>query len=229
MRYYLQIFLASILLVSFSNGLWSKKNWLVRAVGKVTCDGQPMPYIHIDLMDDDLTFDDKLATARANGFGSFNIQGSGQDGQRGKPDPYIRISYSYSGIYGNLKVVKTLKLIRREKSRTRSYISYVNFGILNFANIHCRAYLQFYSVLRHYKLVARSPLPYSTLYIQTKALLNGGTPYASTNVVRIPPKFTHISYATAKHEFAHTIRHSFDGSLGHFLRDVVRYVSIGLF
>ena len=228
MRQLTQILLASIFLASFANGWFLKtKNWPVRAVGKVTCKGKPMPYVQIELMDKDLLFDDKMGSTTASSTGSFSVKGSGRDGLRGKPDPYIRVTYSYSGTYGKLKVVRIFKIVRRNKSPKRSYSSYINFGTINFSNLHCLAYVEFYKALRHYKLEAESPLPYNTLYIRTNAFFHAGTPYATTNVVRIPRKYEkHFTYTTAKHEFAHTIRHSFDGNLAQFLADAIRYAAL---
>ena len=186
-----------------------------------------MPYVQIELMDKDLLFDDKMGSTTASSTGWFSVKGSGRDGLRGKPDPYIRVTYSYSGKYGKLKVVRIFKIVRRNKSPKRSYSSYINFGTINFSNLHCSAYVEFYKALRHYKLEAESPLPYNTLYIRTNAFFHAGTPYATTNVVRIPRKYEkHFTYTTAKHEFAHTIRHSFDGSLAQFLADAIRYAAL---
>jgi hypothetical protein len=185
-----------------------------------------MPYVQVDLMDKDLIFDDKMGSTTATASGSFNVNGSGRDGFRGKPDPYIRVKYSYSGTYGKLKVVRIFKIARRGKSSKKSYKSYINFGTINFESLHCSSYVQFYKALRHYKEVAKSPLPYSTLYIRTNAIIHGGTAYATTDTIRIPGKKSSITYRTAKHEFAHTIRHSFDSNFAHFLGDVVRYVNL---
>ena len=61
--------------------------------------------------------------------------------------------------------------------------------------------------------------------VQPKATSHGGTPYATTNVVRIPRGYSinNIDVETAKHELAHTVRHSLDGSMFHFLQDALRY------
>ena len=221
-----QLLLLSIFLASSVRGWFLKtKNWPVRASGRVTCNGEAMPYVSVRLMDADLLFHDKMGQTTADANGKFQVSGSGRDGLRGKPDPYIKVDYSYSGTYGKLKIVGLFKILRSGKTRKRSYSRNINFGTINFNSIHCKAYVQFYKVMKYYKDVAKSPLPYSTLYIQTKVLIHGGTPYSTTNTIRIPPKYSSITLNTAQHEFAHTIRHSFDGSLGHFLIDVVRYAS----
>ena len=223
---FVQLFLASIFLDSSARGWFlSTKNWPVRASGRVTCNGEPMPFVHVQLMDADLLFNDKMGQTTADVNGAFQVSGSGRDGLRGKPDPYIKVGYSYSGRYGKLKVVKGLKILRWGKTSKRSYSSNINFGTINFNSIHCKAYVQFYKALKYYKEVAKSPLPYNTMYVRTNAIIHGGTAYATTNTIRIPGKYNSITYKTAQHEFAHTIRHSFDGSFGHFLIDVARYAS----
>ena len=220
-----QMFLASIFLVSCVQGwLFSTTNWPVRTIGKVTCNGEPVPFVDIELMDDDLWFEDKMGETTADSNRAFQVAGSGRDLLSGKPEPYIRVCYSYSGSYGKLKVVGILKILRREKVSQRSYSSDINFGTINFDSDHCKAYIQFYKALKYYKDVAKSLLPYNTLYIQSKTLIHGGTPYSTTNTVRIPRNYN-ITFETAQHEFVHTIRHSFDGSLAHFLYDVVRYAT----
>lgn len=222
---FVQLFLASIFLASCVRGwLFSTKDWPVRASGKVTCNGEPVPFVDVELMDDDLWFDDKMGQTTADANGVFQVTGSGRDLLSGKPEPYIRVCYSYSGSYGKLNVVGILHILRRESVSQRSYSSDINFGTINFDSDHCKAYIQFYKALKYYKDVAKSPLPYTTLSVQTKTLIHGGTPYSTTNTVRIPRNYP-ITYEMAQHEFAHTIRHSFDGSLAHFLYDVARYAT----
>ena len=164
-----QGFLASIFLVSCVQGwLFSTTNWPVRATGKVTCNGEPVPFVDIELVDDDLWFDDKMGETTADSNGAFQVAGSGRDLFSGKPEPYIRVCYSYSGSYGKLKVVGILKILRREKVSQRSYSSDINFGTINFDSDHCKAYIQFYKALKYYKDVAKSLLPYNTLYIKAR-------------------------------------------------------------
>ena len=50
-------------------------------------------------------------------------------------------------------------------------------------------------------------LPYSRLKVVTEALIHGGTPYATTDKIRIPNGYSY-NLQTAKHELAHTVRHS---------------------
>ena len=202
-------------------GLFFFTNYAVQASGSVTCNGDPMPLVDVVLMDGRWFFHTKMGQKKADANGAFRVSGSRSGG---KPQPYIRVLYSYSGSYGKLKVVNSFSILRKGKTSKRSYNSNINFGTINFNSVHCKAYVQFYKALKYYNENARSSLPYSTLFVETNTFIHGGTPYATTNTVRIPPNYP-ITYKTAQHEFAHTIRHSFDGSFGHFLIDVARYVN----
>ena len=141
----------------------------------------------------------------------------------GKPKLFIKVEYEYSGNSGNIAVTNLLGLKRKGKTAKRSYASQINFGTINFNSIHCKSYVQFYKAVADYRRRTGLIPPYRSLRIRTGVLLHGGTPYATNDVVRIPRRTNGISFETAKHELAHTIRQSYDGSLGHFLFDVVRY------
>ena len=198
----------------------------VTAVGRVRCKMGfyyvSVPEVKVKLLDDDLISDDTMATGKTDRFGRFKLSGHGQDPFWGKPDPKIQVEYVYNGIEGNIEIEGIL-LNRKDESGTKPYAPQVNFGNLDFDNPHCRAYVRFYRVLKEYYGLGVGRTPYSTLHVKTNALIHGGTPYATTNVIRIPKSWDPISLSTARHEFAHTIRHSYDGSLAHFLADAVKY------
>jgi hypothetical protein len=198
----------------------------VTAVGRVRCKvGSkylPVPGVKVTLLDDDPIVDDIMATGKTNAFGRFKLSGQGGDLFGGKPDPKIQVEYVYNGKEGNIEIEGAF-LNRKDESGTKPYSTVVNFGNLDFDNPHCRAYVRFYRVLKEYYALGAGRTPYSKLHVKTNALIHGGTPYATTNVIRIPKSWDPISLSTARHEFAHTIRHSYDGSLAHFLADVVKY------
>ena len=156
--------------------------------------------------------------------GYFKVSGTGRDGRRGKPDPYIRVIYQYSGTYGKMEVEKNLiGPNRKERSGTKSYSPKINFGTINFNSIHCKCYVQFYKALKDLYDRSGRKSPYDTLHVRSSVLIHGGTPYATTDVIRIPRKTKSISYETAKHELAHRVRHSYDGNILHFGKDVIKY------
>jgi hypothetical protein len=217
------IYLAMIISVTTTVG---SAHHPVTAYGAVRCrlhgSYQPVPEVRIKLMDDDLLVDDTMATGKTNTHGRFYLHGTGRDIFGGKPDPKMRIEYVYNGKEGNIEIEGAF-LNRKDESGTKPYSTVVNFGNLDFDNPHCRAYVRFYRVLKEYYALGAGRTPYSKLHVKTNALIHGGTPYATTNVIRIPKSWDPISLSTARHEFAHTIRHSYDGSLAHFLADVVKY------
>ena len=219
----IKIFLVLLFSTTVTNGLWGKK-WPVSARGKVTCDGVPIPRVKIELMDKDPLRDDTMGSTKTDAYGQFSVSGSGRDWISSKPGPiYIRVTYVYDGKYGKMKVVNNLvKRPRYEKSSEKSYAEHINFGTINFASIHCRAYIKYYRSLEGYRVTADQSLPYSVLFIVTEAVIHGGTPYSTTDTIRIPRGQKTISTTTALHDFAHTIRLSLDGNMAHFLLAVAR-------
>ena len=56
-------------------------------------------------------------------------------------------------------------------------------------------------------IVRGSLYPTKKLKIVTRALLHGGTPYATTNKIMIPSGYNYNG-RVARHELAHTVRHT---------------------
>ena len=199
----------------------------IRAIGTVRCKMHgstylPVPEVRVMLIDDDTNTDDIMATGITDASGEFSLSGFGRDRNGGLPDPKIRVEYVYKGPGGNLQI-EDEKHIRKDRTKVKPYFWEVNFGRLNFDNPHCRAYVKFHRVLTVYNTLGLGRTPYSTLHVKTNVRANDGAPYSSTNVIRIPKSSDPISFSTAKREFAHTIRHSYDGSLEQFLFDAVKY------
>lgn len=217
-----RLFLVTIFLALCVRAGWwwlpSARTYEVQASGSVTCNGDPMPFVKVILMDGRRFSNTKMDQTTADANGAFQVWGSRASG---KPRPLIRVCYSYSGIYGKLKVVDFSRTLRCGRTNKRSYKSNINFGTMNFVSISCNAYVQFYKALKYYNEDAGSTLPYSTLYVEANTFLYGGTPYATTNTVQIPSNYP-VTYNTAQHEFAHTIRHSLDGNFWHFLIDATK-------
>ena len=206
--------------------LFKTKNHAVTATGCVRCYNDPMPYVKIKLMDKDSLFDDHMGTARANSNGCFTVHGSGRDGLTGTPEPFIRVEYEYSGYYGKMEVEYIVfGKNRHGKTSHRSYSRNVNFGTFRFSSIHCKAYVLFYNAMKDFKSRSGETLPGGYLHVRTGVLIHGGTPYATTNIVRIPNSYSasQLTYATAKHELAHIFRHRYDGNGAHFSWDAVRF------
>ena len=185
-----------------------------------------MPRILVKLMDKEIIGSTFISSTWTNDNGRFTVSGEGTD-LLGKPDPRIRVDYEFLGVpfYGSkIKLQDWLRRVRRYRSSVRSYARNINFGDINISDEHCRAYMRFVTAVKDYTSRTGTALPYSTLHISTNAVFASwfNTVYATLNRVHIQ-RGEDLSIGTAKHELAHTVRHSYDGNYWHFLGDVIRY------
>ena len=182
--------------------------------GYINCGGLPVPYVKVQLKDKYLIFHDTMAESRTDGKGKFRLAGKGKNISNGNPEPFLRVKYQYSGLYGEMDVVHAVKIKRTDSTSARKYAKNINFGNINFNNIHCKSYIK-----------SGINLPINTLHIQTGAVLHGGAAYALINTIKIPNNYSlwQITDQLAKHEVAHIARHSMDGSFAHFSYDAARF------
>ena len=96
---------------------------------------------------------------------------------------------------------------RKTSTRWRRYKKSINFGTIQRSDDHCRAYVRFYQALKDYYKRTNSQVPYVTLNVRTHVIIHGGAPYAYRSKINIPKGYD-ISEMTAKHELAHTVRHT---------------------
>ena len=182
----------------------------VRARGRVFCriNGQayPVSYAKVSLLDKDRIGHDTFGTSKTSLSGYFAISGYAGD-LWGNPDPYIQVEYQYSGSYGVMDIENSIGINRRDKTSVRSYSMYLDFCNIYFSGDSCRAYVNTFLAMKHFRVNTRLLLPYRKLSVVTRALLHGGTPYATRNKIQIPTGYNY-NLRTAKHEFAHTIRHA---------------------
>ena len=185
----------------------------VTATGRVLCSisgtSNPVPvqFTLVKLKDKDVVFHDTFGTTRTNNLGYFTVSGRAGD-TFGNPDPFIEVEYEYSGVYGQMEVQQELFGInRKDHTSTRGYSSHINFGDIIFSGDHCRAYVMTYDAMKDYRSRTGKALPYSELKVVTRAPVHGGTPYATTSKIRIPSSYN-FDFETAKHELAHTVRHT---------------------
>ena len=181
-----------------------------RARGRVFCriNGRayPVPYAKVSLLDKDLIGHGTFGRSRTSRSGYFTVSGRAGD-LWGNPDPYIQIEYQYSGYYGNMDVENAIGINRCDKTSVKRYSRYLNFGNIYFSGDSCRAYVNTFLAMKHFHVNTRLSLPYRKLRVVTRALFHGGTPYATRSKIRIPRGYNY-NLRTAKHEFAHTIRHT---------------------
>ena len=111
-------------------------------------------------------------------------------------------------IYGQMDVQRELFGINRhEHTATKSYSSCIDFGNITFSSDHCRTYVMTYNAMKDYIKRTGKSLPYNRLKVVTHAPIHGGTPYSTTDEIRIPSGYN-FDLKTAKHKLAHTVRHS---------------------
>jgi len=199
------------------------------ARGRVLCDGVPLKYVKVRLMDSDIDWDDEFGATKASAEGYFWVDGSADDILgAGAPDPYIQIDYYYSGIYGTLDVEDgIIASTAYDETNVRSYSSSMDFGTINLNNKKCKTYLNMLNaIIDYYNRNLHVKIPQSTLYVRLDAILIGATPYSELSQINVPSSYQGtgiLDYSTCKHELAHTVRHTYDGSYLHFLGDVVSY------
>lgn len=218
----------AIALVSFP-AIFAKET--ITATGRLTCNGKAIANSKITLRDDDLVKDEKMATGYTDANGNFRITGSGGDiairKKKRRPDPFVKPEYSASGSFGALSVGPTINLLRKtDKTKTLDdRKGTVSYGTVNFNSDECKAYLEFLKAMKDYKKDVGLKIPGRTLKVQTRVILQAGAPYAAYRTFRFP-KNTKIDQETARHEMAHVVRHTYDGTAAHFLKDVGLFVYI---
>lgn len=80
-----------------------------------------MPYVKVQLKDKDLRFHDTMVESRTDDKGKFRLTGKGKDVFNGKPEPFVRVKYQYSGLYGEMDVVNAVKIKRTDSTSARKY------------------------------------------------------------------------------------------------------------
>ena len=185
-----------------------------------------MPNVRVDLMDDDLLLDERMASGLTRADGTYDLTGKGGD-TGGKPDPHIRF------ILNNGRVdVKTIlgltysyetKVIENRKGN-------VDFGTRMIARDESLLFVYANRAYDYYAgLAASGPrIPRHDGYfgIIFPAILEAGVPWTTEESVHWPGGYTSSwSFPAMFHEFGHRIRHGADGPYDpEFLVDVVRFM-----
>jgi len=202
------------------------------AKGRILCNGTPMKYVQVSLKDsDNLSADDVFGTTRTDSDGYFTVSGYADDDIfSGAPDPYIEVDYYYSGYYGTLDIQDGIIIATTAYDRTneKSYSSSLDFGSINFNNKKCKTFQNMLTTLIDYKTKTGISPPVA-IEVDLDSVINGGTPYSTTDTIHVPTGYInyfggdYLDLTSCKHEFAHIIRHYYDGSYAHFLSDVASY------
>lgn len=118
----------------------------------------------------------------------------------------------------------------------------VSFGTIHDDNHECMNYMHFVNAVDQYTSTSTGTgksLPFSELKVSVNVpklafgaigaaldkVPDGGfnrVPFAPYQQIMVPDNYT-MTEAKAKHEFAHTVRHTLDGSLKHWIKDALRF------
>lgn len=202
----------------------------VTAYGCVSCHHEPMIGVSVQLLYSNGRYlDDRIAPTHTRSSGCFRL--SGQTGNvNWKPSFKVEVQYSYNGIYGcmNIKTRESIfPKVQTYSTLSKTYARYVYFGRIHIADEHCLAYMRFYETLKdfHERTSPGTGLPYDCLDLITNSVLSNrlvNNAFALIDTIRIPGGYR-LSIEAAKHEFAHTVRHSYDGDLAHLVQDILDY------
>ena len=180
------------------------------ATGRVLCRfggvSHAMKEVTVKLIDEDFFLDDIFAETATGLDGRFTASGEARD-LFGVPHVYVTVFHMYSGALGELEIDGLFGISRFHRTPSKLIEDTLDFGDIIISDDHCRAYVHFYDALSDYNSRTNVPLPYETLRVFTHAIIHGGTPYALIHTVNVPEDYP-LSLETAKHELAHTVRHS---------------------
>lgn len=205
----------------------------VEAIGSLSCGGQPLDNATVELVEyrwpgwSDPVIDRGLTDAA----GRFSLRGTG-GWVFGDPTTYVRVLYESRVPPPPDKGTR----VHDEIGRTRVGIGprfdfrfgVLDMGALNSNGLDCLLWDGLGRAVEDYRATADpvAPLPYDDVAIQRWSAASAGTPFALLSTISWPTGYRGSgvrSEITVFHEFAHTVRHSFDGDFGHFLGDVVSF------
>ena len=163
----------------------------------------PLKETKVKVFDDNFFFDDLVGATTTDIDGTFSINGYVKD-IFGVPHVYVVIGHTYSNI---LEIDGVFGIPRYYRTPAKEIQDNVDFGDIFISDDHCRAYVHFYDAINDYTNRTGLDLPYETLHVHTHALIHGGTPYALLVHTFVPRDYP-LTLETAKHELAHTVRHT---------------------
>ena len=205
----------------------------VEAVGSLSCGGQPLVNVTVELVEyrwpgwADPVLDHNVTDAA----GGFSLRGTG-GWIFGDPATYLRVRYrSLVAPFPerSVRIHDEIGSIRSGKSATFGYRpGVINMGALSSSGLDCSLWQGLDRAVADYRNEADAvaPLPYGDVGILRWSAASAGVPFALLSTISWPAGFTGRGVRNADtvfHEFGHTVRHSFDGSLAHFSSDVVGF------
>lgn len=204
----------------------------------------PLRYMKIKIYDNYLL----SVEGYTNSDGMFNLLGSVDDVppsvvQEGNSTTYPAINVQPQYIYrgeiegADVNTSGAVNLGRLEVEKINGQIAHpmhndeaapainvdgpVLFGEYDFASEQCRAYYSLYKAMRNSYERMGEVVPLKVVKAQTNQPI-GNVPYALYTTIQVPTGYN-MRPRTGMHEMAHAIRQRYDGSLAHFLDDVLKY------
>ena len=206
--------------------------------GKWLCDNRgtqmPVARARVELWRDvSYWFDDKIGPGHTRSDGSYNFSvraGSNFDLYAKLvlvDDDGVRLSNWYS-LFGTEWNIET--------SRIRTHSGVVDVGTWRISKDNgagtpkCAIWQGAHNAYGDYRQLIGSRPP-ATTYSISADFPCCGTPFTTTDTTRWPSGYQtgrgsadpDAGFSVNFHEFAHSVRHSFDGGFGHFLGDALRY------
>lgn len=203
-----------------------KGQWLCNNRGAVT----PLVGARVELWkNNSYWFDDKLGAGHTTSNGSFNFSVRADDNF----DLYAQVVLNDDqGV--NLGEWYSFSDWSTETETTGSRSGVVNLGTYEISKDNgsgtpkCAVWQGAHNAYQNYKQVIGSPPP-DTHYSISADFPCCGTPFTTTDTTRWPSNYEtgggslDGGYSVNFHEFAHSVRHSYDGGTAHFLFDAARF------
>jgi hypothetical protein len=219
------------LLVAATPAWAGRKN--VEAVGSLSCGGQPMVNANVELVEYRWPgwSDPVIDRGRTDAAGRFSLRGTG-GWLFGDPTTYVRVLYESRVPPAPDKGARVHDELGRTRTGVGPHFDFrfgvIDMGALNTTGLDCLLWEGLTRAVDDYRITADAvaPLPYDDVAIQRWSAASAGTPFALLSTISWPTGYRGNgvrSEITVFHEFAHTVRHSFDGNFGHFLGDVVNF------
>jgi hypothetical protein len=191
---------------------------------------RPNARVKVQLMDQDIDFDEVMAVGKTDADGRFDLTGKAEDswtvcGGCDKPDPYMKFI-----------------LWENDRVDIHNLWGFTHFGVTNaredragtidFGEWRFEADEQLYPRLFAYAqkqylkfsdLSGDSKIPRNDgmVAVLVPEIIEGGVPYTGIHAIHWPGDYFDAS--AVYHEFGHRIRHAQDGGEGHFIGDVILF------
>ncbi len=207
----------------------------------------PLKFARVEIMDSDsdtdTILDDTLGTGNTDQNGHYEIDGYGGDGGSywwSKPDVYARVDLSddyprtlppaYNGQPHPVRCTDELNSARGKDTPEHDHDNVsgnVTLGAFVWGDKNQSTapsvWLNAKAVFEDYINVTGTIPPAGHYDIEYWSGIWSGTPWSNLDTTHWPRHYPTYG-GTSMHEFAHTVRHSFDGDQNHFNWDVTRFV-----